>query len=334
MTPITFEQFIEHFDSKSKTATARALQSLVKLSVDHMRRTLWFTKYYEQALNETGVEYKPNPIEPLIKRKLEVFNELQQQYEEETVVVPMGNLPIGVIHFGDPHLDNNGCDFPLLIKHLDLIKDEPGVFAGTVGDVTDNWVGRLTKLYADSSTTFNESIKLIEWFFESCNWLYLVQGNHDCFNQGSAILDLITKRVDIKCRGKHEAKMVLVFDNEASVEILARHDFRGRSALNPTHGLVKSAFMSGWGHLLVAGHTHEHGLTDIENERGKHVKCLRVRGYKKYDEYAQEKGFYEHTQGCASFTIINPYAPESDRILNFWDIETGLHVLKLLRASA
>lgn len=329
MAPVNFEEFSQHFNPKSKTATAKALQPIVKLSVDHIRRTLWFTEFYEKAkLNSSAVF-----IDPIIKRKIDVFNDLREEHEDEIVVIPMGSKPIGIIHFGDPHLDNDGCDFPELVKHIDLVSDEPGVYAGTVGDITDNWVGRLTKLYADSSTTFKDSIKLMEWFLNSCEWLYLVNGNHDCFNQGSTILELIAKQADIKCRGKHEAKMVLAFDNDTQVEILARHDFKGRSMWHSTHGLLRSAMLKGWGHLLIAGHTHEHGLMDIENERGKHVKCIRVRGYKKYDEYAQEKGFYEHTQGCACFTIINPYAPETDRVTNFWDIETGVQVLRLLRSA-
>ena len=35
-----------------------------------------------------------------------------------------------------------------------------------VGDITNNWVGRLMKKYADQETTRKQAIKLIEWFLK------------------------------------------------------------------------------------------------------------------------------------------------------------------------
>src|SRR4051812_28049130 len=39
------------------------------------------------------------------------------------------NQPIGVCFMGDPHVDNNGCNWPLLRRDLALLKDTPGLYA-------------------------------------------------------------------------------------------------------------------------------------------------------------------------------------------------------------
>ena len=59
------------------------------------------------------------------------------------------NKPIGVAFVGDPHVDNNGCNWPLLRRDIAIMRDTPGMFAVNIGDVTDNWAGRLVRLYAD-----------------------------------------------------------------------------------------------------------------------------------------------------------------------------------------
>lgn len=60
-----------------------------------------------------------------------------------------GNQPIGVCFMGDPHIDNNGCNWPLLKRDIAILKDTPGMYAINLGDATDNWIGRLVRLYAD-----------------------------------------------------------------------------------------------------------------------------------------------------------------------------------------
>src|ERR1700752_731048 len=48
------------------------------------------------------------------------------------------NKPIGVAFVGDPHLDNNGCNWPLLNRDIDVLAKTPGMYAVNMGDLTDN----------------------------------------------------------------------------------------------------------------------------------------------------------------------------------------------------
>jgi hypothetical protein len=58
--------------------------------------------------------------------------------------------PIGIAHFGDPHVDDDGTNIELLEQHVKVVNATDGLFAANVGDYRNNWVGRLARLWADS----------------------------------------------------------------------------------------------------------------------------------------------------------------------------------------
>jgi hypothetical protein len=47
-----------------------------------------------------------------------------------------------------PHVDDNGCNWPLLKHHAELCRTTPGLYAINLGDSSHNWTDRLIKLYA------------------------------------------------------------------------------------------------------------------------------------------------------------------------------------------
>jgi hypothetical protein len=88
--------------------------------------------------------------------------------------------PYGIAHFGDPHVDDPGTDLALLERHVSAVSKTYGLFAGNIGDMHNNWVGKLIRLYAKQETTAKESWMLVEWLMRAMPWLYVVMGNHDC----------------------------------------------------------------------------------------------------------------------------------------------------------
>lgn len=88
--------------------------------------------------------------------------------------------PYGIAHFGDPHVDDPGTDIALLERHVSAVSKTYGLFAGNIGDMHNNWVGKLARLYAKQETTARESWMLVDWLMRSMPWLYVVLGNHDC----------------------------------------------------------------------------------------------------------------------------------------------------------
>jgi hypothetical protein len=55
--------------------------------------------------------------------------------------------PIGLLWMGDPHIDDNYCDWDNLREHLRIINEYDGVYGCNLGDYQNNWVGRLGRLY-------------------------------------------------------------------------------------------------------------------------------------------------------------------------------------------
>lgn len=101
--------------------------------------------------------------------------------------------PFVVNFFGDPHKDDENCNWPLLLEHIALC-NRPHVYGACVGDKTNNWVGRLVREYADQNVTRIDARRLAQWYMKESgvNWLFHVLGNHDAWNEGAAILGLLS----------------------------------------------------------------------------------------------------------------------------------------------
>jgi len=237
--------------------------------------------------------------------------------------------PIGILHFGDPHIDDDGCNFPKLESDVRLCQKTPGLFAGNVGDLHNNWVGRLARLYGSQSTSAAQAWKLVEWFIKELNWLYIVKGNHDMWSGSGDPLDFIKSSVGVL--EAHGARLDLVFPNKKHVRVNARHDFAGHSMWNPNHGPVK-AIKSGWrDHILTCGHKHETGF-------GPPLKCpstgliswpIRCAGYKVHDDYGAALGLPNQNIAPSILTVIDPTKADDDPglVTPFLSVEEGVEFL-------
>lgn len=108
-------------------------------------------------------------VEELLVRRKKQFQKKEIAKDARKLINVKVNLdgPIGICHFGDPHIDDDGTDLSLLEKHVNLCRDTNGLFAANVGDLQNNWVGRLSHLYGVQSTSAMESWALAEWLISS-----------------------------------------------------------------------------------------------------------------------------------------------------------------------
>ncbi len=285
-----------------------------------------------------GEEDNLQPIEDLISARVKA-----SQYKSKKAKKHQRNLtfpaePIGVIVFGDPHIDNDGCDWETLFEHIELANSMEGVLACCVGDVQDNWIGRLAKLYANASITASDGWRLSRWFLESMQWLAIVGGNHDSWAHAAGVdpLGWIAKDCGVLCYAPDEIRMTIHWKDRPDLEPLIwvlRHDFRGRSWFHPTHGPHKEAILDGRCHILTAGHIHQWGELITEQRHGRVTHSIRVRGYKRNDSFAIEKGFFEQQSGEACLIVIDPFGGDTGRVNTFWNIPNGLEYLKVLRTK-
>lgn len=242
--------------------------------------------------------------------------------------------PIGILWFGDPHIDDDSCDMDVLLRHVELCRETPGLYGANIGDTTNNWVGRLTRLFGDQEASQETARRLAKWFLvdSGVNWLLTLVGNHDAWNEGGEILSQMnSEQVPLI---DWAAKFRLVFKNGRSVRIHAAHDFKGSSIWNKTHGPSRAA-QTGAADLYVCGHRHDWGIQHYElPETDRAPVSIRCRGYKGFDHYAVRSGYAQSRYGAAILTVIDPTAETPDGLVTpFANVETGARYLNMLRGA-
>lgn len=289
----------------------------------------------EKKFEFTPIPDDDVPIEELIEQRKRKFAH-KREHEEASKLIPIRiklHGPIALLHFGDPHIDDDGTDIEALEAHTALVNETEGLFACSVGDTTNNWVGRLARLYADQSTSAAQAWRLAEWFVKRCDWLYMIAGNHDLWSGAGDPLKWIAKQQNALYRSS-EARIALRFPNGTEVRVNARHDHSGSSIWNPTHGPMKAAIMGTRDHIYVAGHQHTSGYSMLKDPiSGACMHLVRVSSYKRFDRYAREKGFRDNTFSPCVVTVINPDLPEDhpDQIKVFWEPTEAVRYLNFLR---
>ena len=264
------------------------------------------------------VENEDIPVEDLIKHRLKLYKQKQVAKDSRQLVNIDINIngPIGIAHFGDPHVDDDGTDLSQIIAYSDVINDTKGMFAGNLGDIQNNWIGRLATLYGQQSTSARESWKLSEYFVNKLDWLYLVAGNHDVWSGDGDPLEFIMR----DHKGLYErwgARMNLRFPNGKQIRINARHTFKGNSMWNTAHGVAKAAQMGWKDHILTCGHTHVSGYQVLKDPASGLIShALQVASFKIHDNYADKLGLDDKNIFNCPVTIIDPrYEDDDNRLI-------------------
>lgn len=278
---------------------------------------------------------EPSAEELVATLKANFRRKLAHEEARRLIAVPVPiDGPVGILHFGDPHVDDDGTDWDALERDIRLVQTTPGLYAANIGDTTNNWVGRLGRLYGQQSTTAKQAWILAEWFIKQLKgrWLYLIGGNHDAWSGDGDPLRWITSQIGALYEAS-EARIGLSFPNGKSVVINARHDFAGGSMWNPAHGPMKAAQLGVRDDIVICGHKHKSGYSPLKDpDTGKVMHCLQVASYKRYDRYAREKGFRDQSLSPCAVTVIDPNATDPVNLIQvFWDAQAGADYLSFLR---
>jgi hypothetical protein len=324
---------LEEHGSKSKAAEA------LGISRTTLRRYIDKARLLEIDAPRAAIEYPdfPDddlPIEQIIDLQKRRFAKRHEHHRSKrwfpVRVKQVG--PIGVSFFGDPHVDNNGCNWPMLEHHCRLHRDTDGLYGVNIGDTTDNWVGRLGRLYADSDTSKHTARKLAQWFLadSGVTWACWLLGNHDAWNEGDAILrGMNAAAVPM---GDWQAQFRLVLP-KTDIRVWAAHNFPGNSMWNTLHGQQRAAHTKDWAHIYVAGHTHNWGLHQEESASKDFVYWLaRARGYKYIDDHAEHLGHAAQQEGAAITAIINPDSKTMSGLVTCYaDMDAAADYLRFLQ---
>lgn len=322
----------------AKEASRRWKRHVTRSSVQSIRYRMEHEAEPLQVA-EAEIQRPPSPdlpIAELIEDRKRRFAR-KEEHEEARKLIPVRvreAIPIGILHFGDPHVDDDGTDISALEAHATLVRNTAGLYGANIGDTTNNWVGRLAALYGAQSTTETEAWRIAEWFVRlTRKWLYMVGGNHDAWSGAGDPLKWIASENNALYQDS-EVRIALRFSNEREVRVNCRHDFAGSSIYNPAHGPMKASLFGVRDHIAISGHKHESAYGVLKcPETAITIHAIKVASYKLYDRYAREKGLRDQTLSPCVLTVIDPRLPADhpDLVKAFWDPREGAAFLTWLR---
>lgn len=221
--------------------------------------------------------------------------------------------PFALAFVGDPHVDDGGTDVKLLRRDIKLMEEVPYLWGVGLGDWTNNWIGRLSRIYASQEVSKPQAWQLAADIISRKKtgtnksiWWLLIKGNHDLWSGTDDPLDWMERGGAVL--EKWEAKFAIKCPNGKEFRVWAAHDFPGNSIYNPNHGGMRKALFSGISaDLYISGHRHNWALFNNEDyETGKPYWVARARGYKFIDEYAKRLGFGSQIYGATITAVIDP----------------------------
>lgn len=279
------------------------------------------------------------PIEELLSARCEQYQRKVKRADVHARKFELPCRPFALLCMGDPHMDNTGTNIPLLMRHVKMAQSVPDVLGINVGDVTDNWIGRLQRLYADAECTAKDGWRLSKWLLEQIDWLAVVGGNHDAWGHGPGTdpLGWISDEASVKAYASDEVHLELSWKGRPELEplkILVRHDFAGRSWFNAAHGPGKEAMLDPEIHVALCGHTHTFTELTTEQRRGRVTHAIRLRGYKHEDAHARKLGFFSQQNGSSCVLVVDPECQDAGRVTRFWSVEKGIGYLRMLQGDA
>lgn len=278
-----------------------------------------------------------SPVERWERRRKEFAARRRHFQAREWMCFTMKRVePCAILWFGDPHLDDDGCDLEALERAI-AVGNQPNVYSVGIGDYQNNWIGRLARLYGHQETGQKAAWQDVAYFVQDCGltWLTLIKGNHDLWSGKGDPLDFIADGVSDLANWR--AQFRLRWSNGAELRVDAAHDHKGHSQWSDSFGAKKTAYLDGRAHLYVCGHKHTASLDRFRHpHRGSQHETFRVRGFKYFDQYAIQNGFPEQSGSEAMMTVINPtkvYEDGSPSFRTFDCVDEGAEYLAFKRGS-
>lgn len=274
-------------------------------------------------------------VNKLIHRRIEQFREKVSTNDREKIIPIRVNVdgPIGIGFVGDPHIDDDGTNIEKVLQHAELFDGRNiGLFAGNIGDITNNWTGRLAHLWSQQSTSAVEARTLATHYLRLVNWLFFIKGNHDCWANGSDILSFILQN-NAPAQRDSRMRLALRLPSGRNVKIFAAHHFPGKSMWSEVYGAAKRAQLDAANHIYVSGHIHTSGYTHGWNDAHSMMwHAIQVASYKELDRYAEELNLERKDIYCCPVALIDPYAKSELNFIRFeFDPFEAVERLKWMR---
>jgi hypothetical protein len=244
----------------------------------------------------------PNePIEDLVSRKKAQYAR-QASADDFAHLIPIQvreNKPVAICAVGDPHVDDDLCDIGAIERDMRIIGRTDGMYALHLGDITNNWVGRLGRLYAHQSTKATDAVRLAEWMFKLAPPLALVSGNHDLLERRHELAErsASSRPGATSCR---PTACGWLWPSGAGRRCAFTRATTSRGTASTTRSTA-CARSTCWASATTStspATSHTDAMRRVPSPEGfMHQWMLRVSGYKGHDDYAKAGHFAEDEDG-------------------------------------
>lgn len=251
---------------------------------------------------------------------------IKGDWRKPSLITKCGTGPIVLGLFGDPHLDNPGTDLDLFEEEISRLDPSQRIYGACVGDMFDNWVGQLQRLYKDAATP-SAAWTLFQYWMENHPFLFAISGNHDLWASGSAdfLVEFMRGRGILFRRSGGRFFIDLGSGNPITVAM--RHIWQGNSQYSEAHNLKRAAT---FGHtdddVVVGGHFHKGECrTHIRPSDQKISKLVSVSAFKRLDDYANDRGFMSADTPPVVWMVLDDREPVTShtRAQYFYDFNTA-----------
>jgi hypothetical protein len=281
-----------------------------------------------------GLPLNPE-FQPARERMLAEFQRKKAKGDwRKPVLVTLPPEPFRLKIFGDPHLDNPGCDAEMFISHMQELDRDAGVYGVCVGDWFDNWARSLAHLWKGGGDPADAWL-VFEYLMDAHgrSMLAACSGNHDDWTNAPADpIDLVMKRHGVVYR-KGAVRIVLGFEGLPPITVAIRHKWRGASLYSPAHGIHRAAIFGWRDHLMIGGHTHVDEPRIRAHADGFISHACQVSSFKVVDEFADVQGFMPHTLRPVWDLVVDPRRADTDpdKIKIFWESDLAARHIEAIR---
>jgi hypothetical protein len=220
--------------------------------------------------------------------------ERERMRQAQTLTFPG---PVVTLAFlADQHVGGSGVDYPRLMAEARLIRETPGMYAATVGDVVDNFVApKLLALRTGTRLTIPDEAVLARMYLRvlAPKLVAAVAGNHEHWTRqlsGHDYFADVLASVSGRCLYDPHDLRVTVRVGDFERRLRLRHKWRGSSYLNALHGIMRASREDQDFDIGVAAHTHVSGLAGTFTTGGQSRIALLCGSYKRVDHFAQQIG--------------------------------------------
>jgi len=251
------------------------------------------------------------------------------------VMTVVSSEPYRLKLFGDPHLDNDGCNFELFEQHWLEMSAERRIYGVCIGDWFDNWTRALAHLYQDHSKPPTDAWTCLEWLMEQRGEALIAacSGNHDDWSKGPGVdpVDLLMKRHGVLYR-KGAIRVQVHHEGCEPMYWALRHKWRGKSMYSAAHWAASHLNIKWRDDLMVGGHTHQDDKRMVQRDDGVWCHACQVSAFKEIDDYADVHGFDGQKASPVWDLVVEPARPRTDpdRIKIFWSSEAAQSYLEAI----